>query len=244
MTGDLSAAVIWHDAECAAYDADLPVWRELAERAGGPVLDVGAGTGRVALDLARAGHRVTAVDHDGELVDVLRERARELPVEAVQADARDFDLGVGFDLCLLPMQTVQLLGGRKGRAAFLACARRHLRPGALLAVAIAEDLPGFVAGDGRPLPVPDVREHDGWVYCSRPVAIRNRRHRIVLERLRETVSPDGTREVAGNTVVLDRLSAARLEREAASARFEAAGRREIAATDEHVGSTVVMLRVE
>ena len=50
-----SPLVVWHDVECGRYDADLPLWRELAASARRPVLDVGAGTGRVALDLARAG---------------------------------------------------------------------------------------------------------------------------------------------------------------------------------------------
>ena len=43
--------VLWHDLECGGYDLDLPLWRELADREGSPVLDVGAGTGRVAPDL-------------------------------------------------------------------------------------------------------------------------------------------------------------------------------------------------
>jgi SAM-dependent methyltransferase len=54
--------VIWHDVECGAYAEDLFLWRSLAAEHGDPVLDVGAGTGRVALDLARHGHRVTALD--------------------------------------------------------------------------------------------------------------------------------------------------------------------------------------
>ncbi len=56
--------VIWHDVECSRYDADFALWRELAAAAGGPILDVGAGTGRVALDLAAAGHEVVALDLD------------------------------------------------------------------------------------------------------------------------------------------------------------------------------------
>ncbi len=68
--------VIWHDLECGGYVADLPLWRELARERGGPILDVGAGTGRVALDLARNGHEVTALDRDPELLDALRRRAR------------------------------------------------------------------------------------------------------------------------------------------------------------------------
>jgi len=46
-------AVVWHDLECGAYLEDLPVWQRLAAQHGNPILDVGAGTGRVTLDLAR-----------------------------------------------------------------------------------------------------------------------------------------------------------------------------------------------
>ena len=53
MTTD-GLAIAWHDAECGSYRADLPLWRELADEAGGPVLDLGCGSGRVALDLAAA----------------------------------------------------------------------------------------------------------------------------------------------------------------------------------------------
>ena len=66
-----SPLVAWHDVECGGYRADLPLWRELARAEAGPVLDVGAGTGRVALDLARAGHSVTALDREPELLDAL-----------------------------------------------------------------------------------------------------------------------------------------------------------------------------
>ena len=77
MTADAPiSAVMWHDVECGTYTADLPLWRRLARDSGGPTLDVGAGTGRVALDLARAGERVTALDLDAELLAELARRAR------------------------------------------------------------------------------------------------------------------------------------------------------------------------
>ena len=50
----ISEIVMWHDIECGGYAEDFALWRELAAEAGGPVLDIGAGTGRVSIDLARA----------------------------------------------------------------------------------------------------------------------------------------------------------------------------------------------
>ena len=231
----------WHDLECGGYDADLPLWRELAEQARGDVLDVGCGAGRVALDLARRGHAVTGLDHDAELVDALRERAGGLPVDAVLADARAFALGRRFGLALAPMQTVQLLGGPGGRAAFLGCARDHLDNGALLAVAVADALDGYEPGADA-LPLPDMGEHDGWLYSSQPVAVRDRGDRVAIERIRQTVAPDGTLDASGDVVELDRVDAATLEAEGAGAGFAVEPARYIEATAEHVGSRVVMLR--
>ena len=87
----MNDAIVWHDVENGGYRSDLALWRELAQHAGGPVLDLGAGTGRVALDLAEAGHEVTALDADPAVLDELARRARErgLEVECVRADARN-----------------------------------------------------------------------------------------------------------------------------------------------------------
>ena len=89
-----SLTPVWHDVECAAYTADLDLWRSLAADAGGPILDLGCGTGRVALDLAERGFDVTGVDSDPELVEALRARARDrgLRADGVVADARSLDL--------------------------------------------------------------------------------------------------------------------------------------------------------
>jgi SAM-dependent methyltransferase len=233
--------VLWHDIECGAYAEDLPLWRALADAEAGPVLDVGAGTGRVALDLAGRGHAVVALDRDAELLRALRERGAGLPVRAVRADARDFALpGERFGLILAPMQTVQLLGPA-GRAAFLRCARAHLAPGGLVACALADAMEAFDAEHTEP-PLPDLREVGGVVYASRPVALRDEGERVAIERIRETVAPDGRRTATADVVHLDRLQAPTLEAEARATGLVAEPLRAIDPTDEHVGSTVVMLR--
>jgi SAM-dependent methyltransferase len=235
-------AVIWHDVECGGYAEDLPLWRELAAAAGGPVLDVGAGTGRVTLDLARRGVPVCALDVDPVLLAALRARAGDLPVETVAADARAFDLdGRGFALAVAPMQTVQLLGGAPERAAFLRCARRAVRPGALVVCALANVVEGYDAEDFD-VPHPDMREVGGVVYASRPTAVRDRGDAFVLERVRERVAADGERTVTDDVIRLDRVPAGLLEREARALGLGVLPRRRIAATEDHVGSEVVVLR--
>jgi SAM-dependent methyltransferase len=237
---DPALHVLWHDLECGGYAADLPLWRELAA-GGGPLLDVGAGTGRVALDLARAGHEVVALDRDPALLAALRERAAGLPVETALGDARDFDLRRTFALVLAPMQTVQLLGGRDGRAAFLRRAVAHLRPGGLLACALADAMEGFDAEHTEP-PLPDVLERDGWVYASQPVAVRLEAEWTTIERIRQAVAPDGARTAEGDAVRLDRLDGDGFEAEGVAAGLLPAGRRFVEMTEEHVGSEVVLLR--
>ncbi len=133
-----SAEAIWHELECGRYTEDLSLWRQLADRVGGPILDVGAGTGRTTLELATAGHAVLALDLDDALLAVLRERAEGLEVRTLVGDARAFWLGETFRLCIVPMQTIQLLGGAEGRLQFFECAREHLEPRGVLAVAVAE----------------------------------------------------------------------------------------------------------
>ncbi|MFN8202519.1 MAG: methyltransferase domain-containing protein [Solirubrobacteraceae bacterium] len=238
-----AATVIWHDVECGAYDADLPLWRELAAGADGPILDVGAGSGRTALDLARRGHDVIALDADADLLAALAQRAarERLTVATVHADARAFDLGRPVAQILVPMQTLQLLGGPAGRARFLRCAAAHLQPGGILAAALADALEGGVEGARAESPLPDIREIDGVVYASTPVGVWRERGGIVIRRRRETVDEAGATTTEHDEILLDDLDVATAEREAAPFGLRALPARAVAPTDEYVGSEVVVL---
>ena len=239
-------AILWHDLECGGYVEDLPLWRELADAHGrdGGILDVGAGTGRVTLHLAAHGHALTALDLDGDLLAALRERAAAAGavVETVTADARALHVpGRAFGLVLVPMQTVQLLDGPEARGAFLRRARAHLRPGGVLAMAIADPRDGIADDDHPEPPLPDMREVDGVVYASRPVALYEEGGAVAIERIREVVTRAGERRSEGNVVWLDTIDAATLEGEGAAAGLRVFPRREVPQTDVYVGSKVVVL---
>lgn len=237
MSADLTA--VWHDVECGAYEADLPLWRELAEAEAGPVLELGCGTGRVALDLARRGHRVLGLDSDADLVGAMLLRSAGLPVTGVIADARSFALDALFGLVLVPMQLLQLLSGDEERLAGLAAVRAHLRPGALAAFAIVEEMPAEAKG---PLPSPDTAQSGGWTFSSLPVAVQVGGAEIRIRRLRQALSPNGDLSEADDEVSLARLDAATVEHEAGLSGLVPCGRRRIEATSSHVGSTVVLAR--
>ena len=240
---DATDLVRWHDLECGGYDVDLPLWRELALAAGGPVLDVGAGTGRTALDLARHGVEVTALEREEPLLAELARRAaaERLGAATLLADAREFAVGTRFAAIIVPMQTIQLLGGQDGRRRFLAGVREHLRPGGLFAAALADALEGYDARASEP-PLPDMAEHGGALYSSRPVAMLPVASGVLIERLREVVSSAGERTVTEDRILLDAVTPEGLYAECVVAGLTAEPQRAVPPTLEFVGSAVVVCR--
>jgi SAM-dependent methyltransferase len=232
----------WHDVECASYRADLPLWRELAAERGGPVLDIGCGTGRVALDLALLGHEVIGVDAETSLVAALNARASALGLtaSAIAADARALSIGRRFPLAILPMQVAQLLGGSSGRASMLEALRGHMEPGGLLAVALADPFDAVEPGESLP-PLPDVLEIDGWTFSSAPVAVRDEGDAVAIDRLRSARSPSGETSEELATIRLDLCAPGTLEAEARTAGFQPLPSRHVSPTADYVGSTVVLL---
>jgi SAM-dependent methyltransferase len=245
-----SREVRWHDLECGAYEADLALWRGLARTACGDppcsrILDVGAGTGRVTLDLAGAGYGVTALELQPALLGALRRRAGRLDVETEQADARDFELTRrDFGLCIVPMNTIQLFGGSAARSAFLSRAKAHLRPGGLLACTIITEPEPFDSAGGEREASPEIVRVGGFIYVSRTTRVSVLRGSILIERERQIISlPDLREPPAEREVIkLDRLGTSGLEREGIGAGLRVERARRVPPTDEHAGSAVVVLR--
>ncbi len=92
------------------------------------------------------------------------------------------------------------------------------------------------------LPAPDFGSVGGVSYYSQPVALRDAGDRMAIERVRTVVHPTGARSASNDVIHLDKVDAIQLQAEAAAAGLRPFGVRQIPPTEEHVGTTVVMLR--
>lgn len=127
-----------------AERADVTFWVDAAQQSAnsvgerGPVLELGCGTGRVLLPIARAGIEITGLDASPKMLSVLRRRlVAESPdvlarVRLVEGDMRYFDLGQQYALITIPFRPFQHLITVEDQMACLASIRRHLRPGGRL----------------------------------------------------------------------------------------------------------------
>ncbi|MFI5254304.1 MAG: class I SAM-dependent methyltransferase [Candidatus Limnocylindrales bacterium] len=137
---------------------DLDLYLALAAQLEGPILELAAGSGRIVVPLAAAGHAVVGVDRDAAMLARARAawagadkgRARG-SLELVEADLRSVELGARFDLVILALNGLLLMGNANDQQAALSAMARHLRPGHGRAV-VDVWLPGpddLAAYDGR-----------------------------------------------------------------------------------------------
>ena len=152
----------WYDLDMLDDPGDLDLYLALAARSPGRVLELAAGSGRIAVPLAAAGHEVVAVDNDPAMLARAaaawsrasagrRAGSAAGSLELVGADLLEVDLGARFDLVILALNGLLLMSSveRQGRA--LASMARHLRPGhgrAVIDVSLP-DPDALAAYDGR-----------------------------------------------------------------------------------------------
>jgi SAM-dependent methyltransferase len=236
----VSSAAAWQDVECGGYSADLEAWETLVDAHEGPVLELGCGTGRVCLHLARRGHEIWAIDVDPEFVDATASRAQaeELPIHARCGDIRNARLDRAFDLVIAPMHVIQMLGGPTERTTALSAVAAHLGEGGRFAAAIVDGMPEDLE-TGTP-PLPDVREIDGWMYSSLPVDFATDDSRLDLRRVRQAVSPDGELSESEHVDSLWLVTASELEQEANAAGMRPADRVLVPPAGGYIGSTIVV----
>jgi SAM-dependent methyltransferase len=241
----VTAPAIWQDVEFGSYGADLPLWVELAEAASGPVLELGAGAGRVALHVAGHGYEVIAVERDEELATELEREAdrRGVALSVVGADLAspaELRLPTRPTLAVGPLHLIQIVDA-DARAPLLARLRELMVPNGVIALTLVDESTLLSAGTASAQILPDIRELDGWVYSSEPLWVQVGVRALTVRRLRERVSPEGKMERAVHDEILNRVSPEKLELEAEEAGLRPAGRRQISSGADEADSTVVLL---
>ncbi|ABF45483.1 Methyltransferase type 11 [Deinococcus geothermalis DSM 11300] len=120
-----------YDHQYDLYRDDLHFYAGVAERVGGPVLEVGAGTGRVTAFLARRGVRVVGLEPSARMIERGRARAKEqgLDLTFVQGDAGSFQLEERFSLVIAPFNALMHLYTPGEQLSALENIRAHLKPG-------------------------------------------------------------------------------------------------------------------
>ncbi|MEZ4223100.1 MAG: class I SAM-dependent methyltransferase [Polyangiaceae bacterium] len=157
QVGDLGSLA--HYADAAYYDrtyrnraSDVAWYVRRAKQVGGEVLELGAGSGRVALEVARAGLSVTAVDLSRPMLRALEAKLEQEPelrkrVRVKHADFTKLAIRRKFALVTAPFNVVLHLYGLDEVRAFFATVQRHLQPGGMFAFDFSMPQPDDLALD-------------------------------------------------------------------------------------------------
>jgi SAM-dependent methyltransferase len=136
---------------------DVPFWTRLASTANGRVVELGSGTGRVSLPLARAGVRVVGVDRSGPMLARAQGRARKAStrkraaaIDLVRADIRALPFADrAFAMAIAPYGLLQSLLSDRALAETLASVARVLQPGGLFGIDLVPDVPRWREYENR-----------------------------------------------------------------------------------------------
>jgi SAM-dependent methyltransferase len=138
-------AVESYDARTPAPDrppiaGDVEFYSGLAQRADGPVLELGVGTGRIAWALAEAGFEVVGLDLSGPMLERAEAKRASVPIGTreratfAQEDMTDFTLDRSFGLAVAAFRAFQSLLTPESQRRSLECVFRHLQPGGRIAL--------------------------------------------------------------------------------------------------------------
>jgi SAM-dependent methyltransferase len=181
------------------FTDDLEFYANIARINDGPVLELGVGTGRVAVRLAQAGLQVTGIDESPSMLDRAHANSRSARLSPkrlhlVQASMTDFDLGKRFGAVIVAANTFQHLLSTGEQRACLACIARHLEPAGIFAASLHS--PAAVS----------------WEESGAPATLRldwTRRHPDTGDLVMKMVvsEPDSSRMLRRVTYVYDRVGA-------------------------------------
>jgi SAM-dependent methyltransferase len=153
----------FYDLENADFIEDLDFWVQLARDSGGPVLELGCGSGRVTQQIARAGINIVGLDNSEEMLELARNKISRKPdlisrtslingdmtkfeiqnPKSPNADTQPPDHPTTFALIIVPFNTFMHLTTQADQLALLTCARKHLVTGGQLVLDLTNPAPAY-----------------------------------------------------------------------------------------------------
>lgn len=140
----------WYDLIHRGLPDEAEFYVGQAVKRGGPLLDLGCGTGRIAIPAAMSGLEVVGLDLSAAMLDACEDKLEalgEIPgsVELVLGDVRDFDLQRRFPIAIMAYRTLMHVLEPEEQLAALTCARDHLAPGGRLILNVWAARPELIA---------------------------------------------------------------------------------------------------
>ncbi len=188
----------FYDLRYGDFLDDLPMYTGFAARTGGPILELGCGTGRLLIPLAKEGYDVTGVDISTEMLKIAREKAAKASVqekvELIEGDVRTFSTTKEYPLALSAVSSFMALDSLEKQIAGLENVRKAMRPGGLLILDLFNPNPSvLLEGDGRVNFVGEWELEDGSVvqeFSIRTTHASSQIHEITY--LYDVLKPDGS----------------------------------------------------
>ena len=141
---------------------DLPMYEKYAGQVGGPVLEIGAWSGRLTIPLAQTGFDVAAMDVSATMLAILDDRLKGLPsvvknrAQIIQADVCELDLGAKFGLVMVPYYVFNYLLTPEAQSQALDRIKAHLADSGLVIVDAFIPMKRLASSVERQIRRPDV----------------------------------------------------------------------------------------
>jgi predicted RNA methylase len=186
------------------FGGDVGWYVQKGQECGGPVLELGAGTGRIAIPLARSGAMVHALDADQDMLSALREKVGAEPADVqarisiVEGDMRAFRLKERFALVIAPFRALLHNLTEDAHLACFRCVREHLRPGGRFAFNVFHPSLQYMAQNSGAMEGVwrlggTFKGRDGaWVVRSEANRYDTVQRRVYSHHRYEEYGPDGT----------------------------------------------------
>ena len=146
----ITAIAPFYNLDFGFLNSDISMYKNLAERSGGRILELGSGTGRLAIPLALAGYTVTALESNSAMIRLGEKAMHEAGISICASDMRGFSADEPFDLIICALSTFCHLLSASDQRSALATVTRNLSPGGFAVF----DLPALSSADWDTEPQP------------------------------------------------------------------------------------------